>query len=473
MHTKSLSNPSGTWTLGLKEGTLDIRREIKAGDWVVIHWTRNGEKLHGMMGVIETVQRKRGSAGGVTVEDWTLSGRDFARIFQITSIWFDDYTNYQNNSAGQILGARMNFVPGGSPDQVVNRVISAWLGQGDGGDGRGLIGGAWKWPRGLNHLGEFFTQGLRSIVGNSDPLQIGTVAQPPTSTLFSPTGTVHLRGESFDEAALFTPAIGTFLYDLLMEWSNPLLNELYFDSIVDGRADSTPEKPVPAVFHRERPFINVDEGLDSPWFKLPTHHVTFDTPTDFSSTTNDGERLNLFLLYATGAAGTSFDQYIAYPPSYSRDSLANHGLRKWERSTKFSALANGKQNWVEEIAKWHRLVTSWYGPNHEWLSGEFVTPYIAPDIRIGERLVVGEDNEVEREQYYIESATTTWKYPQHGATTLSLTRGFQGFDGEMMDLVRKEAEVFERRAIQGIEGLIGVSTAELYRFVRGAGQPKR
>lgn len=459
-HEKRLGDPSGTFAIGLREGSLDIRREIRAGDWVVIHWTRNGEKLPGMLGVIERVSRSRRSVDGALAEEWQIQGRDFGRIFQITSIWFDDYTNYQNNAGGQILGARMGFVPGGAPNQVVNRIVEAWLGQGD--PGRGIVGGSWRWPSGLEYLGEYFAEGLRSVVGQGDPLPLGVTAQPVTAFGFADTGTINLRGESFDEASLFSPNEGTFLWDLMTEWSNPMLNELFADQIVDG--GSNPEQPVPALFHRERPFVNVDEGQDSPWFKVRTHRLPFDAFFTTDVSTNDAERLNLFMLYATQSGVSNFDQYVAYPPSYDRDDLARHGLRKWEKKTPFNSVQNGNASWVYEIATWHRLVTSWYGPNHEWLSGSSLVPALLPEIRIGDRLVVGENSEEDPEQYYVEGVSVQWSYTKKGTTTMQLTRGFRGKDNELVELVSDTVARFSRRTVQGVAGLENVSTEDLQKF---------
>ena len=211
---KSLATAAGTFSLGVKEGGLDIQREIKGGDWVVLSWRRNGQKLAGMLGVIDGVHRARVSKEGVTVEDWTITGRDHGRIFDITEVWFDDYTNYETNAGGKILGQRMEYNPAGHPDQIVSNIARAWLGAGD--SPRGIVGGSWRWPRGLEYMGDFFIEGLHYGVGGDRPEPIGVFENE--------VGTPHLRGETIDEMALFQPNPGTGLQDMMVEWSNPILN---------------------------------------------------------------------------------------------------------------------------------------------------------------------------------------------------------------------------------------------------------
>lgn len=447
---KSIGQATGGFTLGVKEGSLDLKEEILAGDWVVIHMTRNGQKLPGMLGRITDVQRTRVSRDGLTVEDWTIQGRDFAHIFELTKVWFDDFTNYQTNAGGQILGQRMNFNPGGHPDQIVTNIIMAWLGAGD--SPRGLLGGTWVWPQSLKGLGEFFADGLHLSVNGAPPVPIGVLDEEP-----------HLRGESFGEAALFSPKESTVLQDLLAEWSNPVLNELFYDIFADGTNGSSPEDPIPCVYHRERPFINASEGTDSPWFKLPKWVIPEDAPVSSNiAQSSDMERLNLFMLYAVGTGMINMDQYVVYPPSYDRESMARFGLRKWEQSTRYNTVANGQGNWPSELSQWHRLLTSWYAPNHYWLSGSLELPYAMPEARIGQRLQVGEGED--KETFYIENVSVGWRFTKRASTTFGLTRGYRGDDGDIVDFVTELADRYVRRTVAGVPGLEGVSTASLRAF---------
>lgn len=433
-YQKSMGQASGTWSLTLKRGTLDIQKEIRAGDWVISHWTRNGEKLFGTMGMITGVRRRRNVSGtNASVETWVVNGRDFGRIFEITPVWFDDYTAFQTNVGGKIIGGRMGFNPSGAPDQIVQRLIDAFLG------GDGIVGGAWRWPSGLDYLNEFFSQGLQVSVGGELPVPL---AQKPIG-LIGEQG--KLRGLGANEIQLFQPQIGSMLHAIVNQWSNPILNEVYYD-ITDQLVGSIPEFPTPVVNIRERPFINVDDGIDSPWFSLPTVRITRDSERDDDIGVSDEERLNAFIVYATGSGLSNFDQFVAFAPTYSRAGVELHGLRKMEQSTVFADFG-GKQGgpgWVDEMAIWKRLLASWYGPNHLWLAGTVTVPYALPEARIGKRLIVENDpQDVAREQFYIEGVSLAWTYPKHPTTTMTVTRGFRGSDSEMVDQVRDIVLDFE------------------------------
>lgn len=440
--SKTLSGAAGTFTLTVKRGSADVREEIRPGDWVIQHWIRNGKKLFGMMGIVVSVMRDKRVGGGATQESWLVTGQDFGRIFAMTEVWFDDYTAWPENVGGKMLGSRMGYNPTGRPDEMVQRIIDGFLG------GDGLVGGAWVWPKGLDDYSNFFVEGLSVVVGDDDGVPIAA----------TPLGNIgaegKLRGFGADEVSLFQPSPGTMLHGILTDWSNPTLNELYYD--LDDRAVlANPERPEMSVFIRERPFINEDDGINSPWFSLPT--VTL-KPSDMISLrtgSNDDERLNLFMIYSTGTGMSNFDQYVSFAPAFSREECAKYGIRKFERTTKFADFGgrNGGKGWIEEMAKWARLLVNWYSPNHLWLGGTGSTPFIFGEARIGKRLVISEEaHSEEREQYYIEGVSHSWTFPRRPETTLTLTRGFEGSDNDMVRLVKDISSTFQRDTREGVEG---------------------
>jgi hypothetical protein len=463
--TMKLGMDPATFTVDLKEGALNIQEEIQAGDWVVLTWEVNGEAHFGQLGQILVVAETRTVEGETGAPDatFTLHCENFGRVFNRTTIWFDDYTNYKNNAGGQILGQRMGWVPGGSPDTIVGRLALAWLAVEDA-ETRATIGTSWRWPASLAYLGDHFIDGLLYRVGENQPFSLAeygiSTANPPNAhaiedlvrqRLTRRIGLGHnLRGESFDEIQLWQPNPGTVLRALMSEWCNPILNELYFDLETEktGVLGSLPDTPFPTLRIRERPFVVAGEGrnrgMKSPWFRLPTTYLTRGDIVGGTTSSNDAERLNLFLLYATQTGMTNYDHYVAYPPSYDEESIDRHGLRKWEQSTRFSAVANGQASWLEEINDWHHLVKSWYSRNHRWLSGTLEVPRILKT-RIGQRLVVGHEGDPKREQYYVESVTRSWRYPSSARTSLGVTRGFKGSDIDLVIAVEEAASKYQRR----------------------------
>lgn len=455
---KGLAGASaGTWSLSIKSH-YDVTAEISAGDWVVIWWSVNGIPYHGTMGRVIDIRRSRTSVGGATSVSWTLSGKDFVDVFDRTQVWFDDYNDFGSNVGGKILGSRFNFVPGGSPDAVVENIIDAWLGSFLGGNG--LIGGGWVMPTGWplrdprsdlavggKSFDTYFADGLRMLVqdgkGRGHIVNVGDTAVDANAAvrgeeaISSTTRTVTLRGEMYDESSLFRPATGTGLTQTILAWSNPLLNELFLD-VHPGL--SAPDEPVPCVFLREKPFITTaDRG---PWFSLPIHELT---PQDVMASdvgVTDEERINAIYLYAANIGGSAQDQYAVTRPGYSERSLQRYGLRKMEEGTRFAKIT-GKP-WDLEVAEWLGLLACWYGANHRLLNGSITLRRVFPQIRVGHRIAIGDRSSNLRETFYVEAVAHTWTYPQGGSTSLQVTRGYAGSDDKIVGVVRAEAEQFQR-----------------------------
>jgi len=467
---KSLGSASAQWSLTVKSA-LNLEDEVTNGDWVIFWWERNGVRIHGTLGSIDSIRRTTTVVEGATVKTWSLAGRDFGKLFETTAIWFNEWASIQSNVGGRIFGKRMNYVPGGTPDAVCANLIDAFLGSSS------ILGGTWKLPKGLSYLGTKFTDALSIQISSSlsvtpqrkllsDLILTGTAfISGGVGKKFSP----PLRGAMFNELNLFQPADDTKLFDMLTEWSNPLLNELYFDVDVEN---SEPDLPTPSMILRERPFVTIlssakASGLESPFFQLPTcrlrrRHFVAD---DLGST--DLERVNLFMLYADGMGLSQYDHYALYPPSIANEDIRRYGLRKMEKMTRFVGQTGSEIEWAEEMNAWHSLLVHWYGLNHVWLSGSMSTPFVYPEARPGYRLHVQGDAEEDILQGYIENVSHSWSFPKQGTTSLGITRGFRGDDDKLVQAVATRASMYRRTLTKGV--LAGLDIGEAVRPLDGAG----
>lgn len=452
---------AGTWSLSIKS-RYEVTEEISPGDWIVIWWSVNGIPYHGTMGRVIDIRREKSSTDGATVTSWSLSGKDFVDVIDRTQVWFDDYNDFASNVGGKILGARFNFVPGGTPDAVVENILDAWLGSFLGGNG--LIGGGWVMPTGWplrdprsdlavggKSFDTYFADGLRMLVqdgkGRGHVVNVGDTAvdanaavrgeEAQEQAITMTTRTVTLRGEMYDESSLFRPATGTGLAQTVLAWSNPLLNELFFDV---NPSLSAPDEPTPCVFLREKPYVTTLER--GPWFSLPLHEVTPQDVLTSNVGMTDEERINAIYLYAANIGGSAQDQYAVTRPGYSQKSLQRHGIRKIEEGTRFAKITG--RPWDMEVAEWLGLLACWYGPNHRLLNGSVTLRRVFPQIRVGHRIAIGDRNSVQRETYYVESVSHTWTFPQGGTTSLQVTRGYIGSDDKIMRVVADEAQQFQR-----------------------------
>lgn len=457
-HVKGMGTASGTWTLAVKPGSVDFEKEVSVGDWVSLWWTRDGRKIHGTLGNIDDIRRGTRVVNGATVNVFMVTGRDIGKVFERVEVWFDEFKGTQSNLGGERIGARMEHVPYGSPDKVVAAVIDAFM-QTD-----GNIGGVFRWPIGLESLGDHFTNACLFRVGgtkldaarklaNGDLTRIGVVSDAtiPFAAPAIRDRRSFLRGERAAEINLFQPRNGTRLSDSLAEWSNEILNELFYDVHVEDDSLSPVESPHPIVTVRERPFVNAVLGSQSPWFRLPTITLRRHELGDMDLGHSDNERVNLFLIYGIAGLQASTDNYVLSPPAYDLEDVRRHGLCRWERSTIFTGLGDAGDGftWSGEIADWHSLVTSWYSPNHLWLNGSIMVKTILPEARIGYRVVVEGEKASERTQAYVENVRTSWAFPAGGTTTLGVTRGFRGSDAELVTMVQERTAAFQRAAVLG------------------------
>jgi hypothetical protein len=91
---KSIGSPSGSFTLTAKSSKPtarfhDLFDQIVDDDWVDIIFTKHGKRYHTMRGLVDEVRRQQVVSGtGATTTGFTITGRDFGKIWEITPIWF-------------------------------------------------------------------------------------------------------------------------------------------------------------------------------------------------------------------------------------------------------------------------------------------------------------------------------------------------------------------------------------------------
>lgn len=414
-YTKSKGGPSGSFSITVRPGKdFDFENEIHVGDWISFWWERNGQKFHGSLGNIDDVQRTRRVIEGATVETWTIKARDIGKVFETAEIWFNEYIDTEVNVGGKVFGERLNFTPAGSPDRVIESLIDGFLGAAPG----NLT--PWSWPGGLDRRGPGFIDSVMMEVQSTAARRARFFVGD------DPTRKASLRGYLLDSLSLFEPSPGTRLLDMLNEWLNPTLNEMFFDVVHDDDKASPVETPMPLVVCRELPFINKFDGSSSPWFNLPTVYLKPYEVDDLDVARSDLERVNAIMVYSAGIGSVNMEQFAIYKPALDEESIRRHGMRKLERQTRFAGVGSvgddPGRTWAAEIGDWMTLLIGWYSLNHEWYSGSVTTKFLLGEARIGQRLVI----EGDPFQAYIEGVSHSWSYPNMGRTTLSITRGFRG-----------------------------------------------
>ena len=426
---KSFGGASGSWTLTFKRGTHNADPMMLWRDpedtWVRIDVLVDGRRRPVVLGLIDTIseQMQRDGSGGRD-ETYTISGRDFGKVFETTELYINIYEQEGALPIVPLMSALQDRIRGG-PGQVIGFLMDAWLGN-DGAADR-----QWTVPRSLGGGLNFF--GTRASGG-----------------LLNYRPSRALRGEIF-EPNLYSPdrMMGRRFWDTMQEYSNGILNELYCDlrpvrqpGRIGGFGDSTTdEAPAeqfePVLALRERPFPTYAQGRRK-WDSLPTVRLTPGMVQSRRVTKGGPEaRFNYWLLRGMGFGGDGVSSlgYIqqqaavrrGYPgsaPIYNLDSIRKHGFRKWEQPTRYFPFREDPQ-WLLHSSYWLRMLHDWYVVAPFQLSGQIQTTYIQPDIRIGNRV-----REVRRDGeeviYYVEGVEHTYDYAGgsgRGATTLTVTRG--------------------------------------------------
>jgi hypothetical protein len=428
-YQKRLGAAAGTWSavIKLNRGSRWLQTnarfglinasagDILGGDWASCTILRNGYAFPLFTGPIENIFINRSASGGATVEEIEVVGFDHGKLFEAPISWNNIYVQ---SLGQQILGLytqRVKGKVGDAPSGMFRLLIDAAFGA-----KTSPNTSAWKLPPALGARLQAtrFGDALRIVAGTT-------------------------RGALFNELRLWTDA-GQTLHQALMQWCNPLLNEIFYDLATPGtlqkvgdRSFETSTGETLEAQIRERPFINTALGQGSPWFALPELTLPDWAFTQTRLGRSNSERFTIFEVLAENNWMTGNEQIVITPPRWSKAAVDIHGVRPFLESTKFIIAGQGA---VAERKLWQQLVTDWYAPNPYWLSGSKASKIILPEARIGSRLRVNTGDPSTSLSAYIEGVDHQWVFTtqgQTGSTRLLLTRGFEGRDRDRVSLVSK------------------------------------
>lgn len=408
-------------------GVIDLFDQIVDDDWVDITFTRFDRQWHTIRGLVENVRRTE-SAGqnGATTITFTIDGKDFGSIWQKTPVWFSPQAaeNIHGHVAAKVFTADAAFdgstVAGnslvlGSPAAAVRGYLFGFLEE-LGGFGRAN----WELPDGMpGRTGTAFVTNvfLDSEAFNNQPERVGIDPN-------------------------FITAGGT-LWDLAVDWSDPLFTELYTD-ILPANGDPllegdelVPGDSAMTVIYRDKPFplltlsgVDLPNGKDSPWFKLPTYTVPLESIASRNIGKSGLERYNAYFISSPlhqETLGQAAIDIVA--PLWDKQEIFRHGLRRFDVQSKYQP-ANA--NLLNLVTGQRELIRYWYCLNPYLLSGSLELAMGRPDIKIGTRVIVPGTKDRPEEQYYVEQVSHSWQLVQGMRTSLGVTRGWRGTDDELL-----------------------------------------
>jgi hypothetical protein len=406
--SKTLGQASGQWTAVIKANVANDRHirplagDVLGGDWADLTMIRDGVRFPICRGVIDSCRRQRSTSGGATITNYLFTGRDHGAAFEMPLAWTNIWVQTLGEITAGLLTEKVKGKIGGSPSDLFKILIAAAFSQGT----RGI---PWVLP---SALGKTTTK-----YGLGDALKVKTSAT---------------IGAYYNEMQLWTNA-GQNLHSTLMGWCNPLLNELIYD--LEPWSPSTKTEMWATI--RQRPYVDYEQGLSSPWFDLPLWSIpTWLVGQDDIGRSNH-ERFNLIELLADFGWLASGEQTAFTPPHVDRDGLQKYGLLPLLENTKH--IAGGMYGgWEDERERQQQMLVDWHSPNAYWLSGTKQIGTALPEIRIGDRVKFTRDDDQD-EHYYVEGVNCNWSFGAAGVasgTGLTLTRGYIGDEYAVLDLIK-------------------------------------
>lgn len=441
--SKKFGAASGTWKLTIKKdpqlGSRSMLRTLWRDPedvWVKIKFLVDGQVIDTMLGLIDSIQETTQRSGqGQRSETYTITGRDFGKVFEQARLFVNFYHNPQSPVRAVTALARLLHQGQGTniantPEFFVRLLVEEWIANGN------VAEAQWRMPKSLS--GMFFGRFVDMDYGIEpmSDLENGIAIAPELFKVDNSMGS---------------------LWDSMQQYSNPALNELYVDYAPSTgiRSPKRLDDQIPAVWLRERPFpTRSDDGRTqhAKWDRLPTHVLkTSDVSSRNIAKGGASHRFNYWTvqLQGPGSEGYGVQNFLqegidgvqpGFPgniPIWSDQSIQLHGVRPYTLSSRFlpvplgeeakSELLRSRNNMFRLAARFLKKVHDWYVIAPFELSGTIATSRVFPEIRIGHR--VKEERNEGTIVYYVEGVQHTYNYPGPGKTTLTLTRGeYEGDD---------------------------------------------
>jgi hypothetical protein len=433
----SIGGGAARWTMELKTQEPDFFRfGLMDDDWVDVELLKHARRYHVVRGPIDSIREQNSPADGATSRTFIVSGRNHAKPFERTPIFFNRYLG-ENVGGGAALRAFLNSADGaalfGTPDQTVRTFLFEFL------DYLGQRSNArWVLPPGM---GRFPTIEVEPF-----PTRLFVEHCPfQTEWFFNDPERIAVRPMFIDTNGFS----GQTLWDLAKEWSDPTFTELYADlTLPNGEAPAAGEefpigRSVMSVVYRNKPFPTqaaTNYTLSgSPWFFLPVHEVTTDELGSTEWGRGGDERYNYFSVRMSDEAafGSTVDltRFL-----WDTSDIVKRGILKMEATTQYASPTSANYAMITQMQE---LLRDWYGLNGYFQSGTVPLQRLRPDIRVGTRIVIPGSAPEKDRHFYVEGVNHSWQLGV-GRTSLMVTRGWIGTDQHFMRAIRAIPNRFSR-----------------------------
>lgn len=376
-------------------------------DWIEIYAIESGRRDVVNFGLIDAVTRSSTIVNGAEVVAFTVQARSWAKVIDDTQVWFCEW-GPDVNLVGEAVMNLLNWAPGGAPSDLCWDLLRGFL------KPRGLAtGGTWVAP-------DNYTQGALRYHTMLDLLM------EASNRWVSST-----RGY----AVVVNEALGSTysLAEVLRNWGNLALNELFFDlrPLSSGVVG-------PAMILRERPYPVWGDTSPSAWASLPIVGVDRSNILEESLTKSGQARYNVFSILSQIDPLTVPEQQIVLRPFFDTASMQRHGLKKYEHVTRFGSRLN-----KDSLVTWQNLLMSWYGVVPALYEGTFTLRVFDPKLRPGRRIQIRLPPRSARNQRshdpsfhaYLSGVSWQWAPLVGWTTSLQVQRGWWGEGAGIYNLI--------------------------------------
>lgn len=432
--TKALGQASGQFSITLKPSSIaeEIFQWLVDDDWIDLVFYRHDQPWHVMRGLIDEIRRVKAIGGtGATTTMYTITGRDFGKIYEITPVWFSPHATFEIVTAAVAhrVFEGLDKMQGAPPD-AVKAFLQDFLEELS-----NEAGVNWNPPGGMPAItNNSFRQSVKFAVDNYQDV--------PSRKQFNANG---------------LQPNGT-LWQLAVQASDPLFTEVYADLLPDADPFSprlAAGEPLDlgealmTVVVRDKPFPTSEQTeLIADWLTIPIAEVPRQQIISSDLGRSGFERFNTFfaapLLNQEAAAGNGV---ALIAPLIDTTEIRRHGMRRFDVQSQMHPsldLLDRSDRWTSLIEEQRNIIRDWYALNPYLLSGTLTLGVGRPDIRIGTRIQIPgfEDNESDFETYYVEQVSHNWAYGKGTQTTLGVTRGWIGTDDSYQDKLEELASKY-------------------------------
>ena len=428
--SKNIDNPSASFNISLLP-TKNWRQVIAPGDWIAIYFhsemsapepdsTKNMVLIGNIDRVSRTIQKDEET--DTTQLRYSITGRNFGKVFEQTDIWYDPYTNQTATLDVMLRQAGLEIT--GNPSQQVEAALNVFLGEGQtfkGGKTSAL--NQWMIPRGVSNL-----FGAKDKRGFFDGILKRAITQKLPG--YNPRNLLALNSNGN-------------LWDFIKRSSNQLVNEVYLEETRDSEGNVKPTihmGPRPT----NTPFFHSqfgDEKSVIPLIKYKTlQELSTENYVEISQSEiiyedlgrDDHSRINMvwletsqaFMGYLSPTANVDGANTLGNP-TFSRPSIQRNGLRRLDAMLEFCHSEQEGGVITTDLKLYKAFIGQLYDmnyANHLYEQGTIECSGVL-EAELGKALVVKSALNQKDKIYFIEGYEHKWNFPNTWTTVFTVTKG--------------------------------------------------